>query len=107
MKKLILILGLGFLAAGCATIGTRFDSDVTQKIKAGVTTQADLKALLGEPNRVGVDDGDVTWTYLYYKLGLFRKQDEKDLYLRFDAAKTVKSFSFNSTFQEDKAKLAK
>lgn len=108
MKQAILAAGLALMTAGCATLGRNFDSGITARIQNGVTTQADLRSMLGAPDRVGVDDGDVTWTYLYSKVGIFRKnQEEKDLYLRFDASGKVKSFSFNSTFQEDKTKLAR
>jgi outer membrane protein assembly factor BamE (lipoprotein component of BamABCDE complex) len=108
MKKIVFAAGVALLAAGCATLGRNFDSGITARIQDGVTTQADLRSMLGEPDRVGVDDGDVTWTYLYSKVGVFRKyQEEKDLYLRFDAAGKVKSYSFNSTFLADKARLAK
>ncbi len=57
-----------------------------------------------EPYRTGIDDGDATSTWLHYRLRVFGEQDTRDLYVRFNGDRTVKSYSFNSNFPGDHEK---
>ena len=93
------------LLAGCMTMGKPFRATQVPLIEAGKTSSADLRAMFGEPQRTGLDDGDATETWLHYKLRLFGAQDTKDLYVRYGKDMRVKSYSFNSTFPEDSEAL--
>lgn len=60
------LLALIVLLAACATTGQTFDSSVVQGFKTGQTTQADVRAKLGEPQiKTSGEDGpgSSTWTY--------------------------------------------
>lgn len=99
--KLFLVIGLGTLLSGCMTLGRSFDVAKVKAIEIGKTTEADLKALFGEPYRTGIDDGDETATWMHYRLSLFGDQRTRDLYVRFQRDGKVKTYSFNSNVQED------
>ena len=60
------------------------------------------RRILGEPFRVGVDAGQATWTYGYYRYRLFGPTHTKDLVLYFNKNGTVSSFTFNTSFPEGK-----
>jgi len=98
MKRIsmVLVLGLGLLA-GCISIGHDFDSNKVAQIQIGVTTQAEVRQMFGDPWRTGVDSGDVTWTYASYSASITGKAQAKDLVIRFDAHGVVKSYSYNAT----------
>ncbi len=85
-----------FAAAGCATVGREFPSQRVHEIQIDQTTKGDLLAQFGRPYRRGIEDGDSTWTYVYYRLRLFGGQTRtRDLYVRFEDD-TVKSYTYNS-----------
>lgn len=86
--------------SGCATIGRPFLPERIAEIQRGRTTKADLLLMFGTPYRRGVDDGDSTWTYLHYKVKMFGEHvRSRDLYVRFDDAGKVTSFSYNSNME--------
>jgi len=99
-------LALGLLLGACASVfstGRDFPSPARDTIRNGTTTRADLTRLFGEPTQVGIEDGDPTWTWLY-----FRKGDldlTKQLTVRFQPDGVVKSYSFSSNFPEDMKSL--
>ena len=83
--------------AGCITVGRVFPTEAVPSIAIGTATQADIQRAYGAPFRTGVEDGDVTWTYLNYRLRLFGQPCTQDLVVRFGREGTVKSYSFNTT----------
>jgi len=83
--------------AACVTIGQPFPSQGVPKFGIGTTTQADIQKSYGSPFRTGVDGGDVTWTYVDYKLRMFGQQCTQDLVIHFNANGTVKSFAYNTS----------
>lgn len=83
-------------ATGCVSIGRPFPTYKVTSIVVGKTTQHDLVATYGQPYRTGVQDGDATWTYVDYRLSLLGEQQTSDLYVRFNADGTVKSYAFNT-----------
>lgn len=97
MKNLMKAAGLAaaMATAGCVTVGRPFPTDKIAEIKTGKTTQAEIVAAYGHPYRTGLEDGDTTWTYMMYKVSPFT-QSTKDLYVRFNADGTVKSYAFNT-----------
>jgi hypothetical protein len=90
---------------GCMTVGRPFPVDRVASLRVEQTTQADVRSLFGEPDRTGVDDGDETWTYLHYRLSVFGDQRTRDLYVRFGPDGRVRSYSFNSSLEEDRGVL--
>jgi hypothetical protein len=52
---------------GCMSVGTNIDTSKISKIKKGVTTEADLLNLFGEPNQQSVSGNGLQtmeWTYV-------------------------------------------
>jgi hypothetical protein len=100
-------LTLGTLSLqGCLTVGDDFTSEVTW-IQANKTTRKEIEAKVGEPFRVGYDTGLLTFTYGFYRYSVFRPTRTKDLTVRFNKDGTVNSYSFASSFDEDKNTIAK
>ena len=97
----LFLLVAGAHIASCATERREFSSD-TLWLKKGVTQQADVRMVLGEPNRVGDTDGTATWSYGYYKYKLIGTSLTKELKVYWNADKTLHSYSFSSSFPEDK-----
>ncbi|HRY28596.1 MAG TPA: hypothetical protein P5079_01015 [Elusimicrobiota bacterium] len=100
--RIVYLIGLAAFLAGCVTVGKPFPVGLVPAIEVGKTTQQALLRDFGEPARTGIDDGDETWTYMHYKVRLFGSQDTRDLYVRFHKDGTVKSYSFNSSLEEDR-----
>lgn len=101
MKPRLLVL---LLLAACATVGRNFDATSLSWLKAG-TPKAEVTGKLGAPLRVGSDAGVPTWTYGYYEYRAFGDSNNKDLVIRFNSDGTVKSYTLNTTFPAEKAKL--
>jgi len=84
--------------SACISIGRPFPGDVVAKaLDIGKTTQIDVEKTFGDPFRTGLQDGDLTWTYVNYKLRSFGDQCTQDLVVRFDARGIVKSYSYNTS----------
>ncbi|MBN1622515.1 MAG: outer membrane protein assembly factor BamE [Endomicrobiales bacterium] len=101
MKKILMVLLFLALFAGCATVGHDFDTSQVPKIQIGKTTQEDLRSMFGSPWRVGVEDGNQTWTYGKYKYRLFGESSTQDLVVRFDDNGVVTSFTYNTTEHQE------
>ena len=101
-RAMILTVLVSICLSGCMTVGANFPSEDFSWIVKGKTTRADAQRVLGEPFRVGVDSGQATWTYGYYRYRLFGPTYTKDLVLYFNKDGTVSSFNFNTSFPEGK-----
>lgn len=101
-RAMFLTLAASFVLPACMTVGANFPSEDFSWIVKGETTRADAQRILGEPFRVGVDSGQPTWTYGYYRYRLVGPTYTKDLVLYFNRDGTVSSFSFNTSFPEGK-----
>ncbi len=100
LAALVFALALG--SVSCASVfstGRDFPSPARDTIKSGTTTRAELVRLFGEPTQVGIDDGDPSWTWIYFKKG--DPDLTKQLTVRFRPDGAVKSYSFTSNFPED------
>jgi hypothetical protein len=53
--------------------------------------------MFGSPWRVGIEDGQRTWTYGNYSYVLFSEKKAKDLVVRFDDRDVVASYTFSTT----------
>ncbi len=87
--------------AGCASVGRDFPSDQVNQIEIGKTTQGQVRRAFGPPWRVGIEDGQETWTYGRYRYRLFGKSNTKDLVVRFNDQNIVASYSFNTTDHQE------
>ncbi len=81
----------------CATVGRPFPSVELDSLVIGQTQAPDVVRLFGQPWRIGVDDGQKTWTYGYYRYSLFGPARTKDLVIRFGPGDVVSSYSFSAT----------
>ena len=64
MKRLLILLCV-FLV-GCATMGTKLDTNIIDSIKEGVTTEAEVVELLGVPqSKIVTDSGNIQMLYVY------------------------------------------
>lgn len=87
----------------CATVGREFPVERVAAIKIGETTLEDIQQMFGQPWRIGIEDGQKTWTYGHYRYTAFGTDQTRDLVVRFDQqGKKVISYSFSSTYAEDK-----
>jgi len=101
ISNIYVLLGLTIIyiafSAGCATVGRDFPDSKVKEIKIGTTTESEIRTMFGPPWRVGIDDGQKTWTYGRYHYRLLGNRDAKDLVVRFDKHNVVASYSFNTT----------
>jgi hypothetical protein len=94
-------LALPLLASACVTVGRDFPVGPVSEIQIGTTTQADVQRMFGDPWRVGVENGQRTWTYGLYRYSVFAPARTRDLKIRFDSSGAVASYTFDSTDQGD------
>jgi hypothetical protein len=78
-------------------VGYDFPGDQVRKIQIGQTSKEDIRAMFGEPWRVGLEDGLATWSYGQYTYQMFSEKDAKDLIVRFGANNVVESYTYNTT----------
>ena len=101
MLRRTMVAALAALAIGCLTVGEDFAVGRVSHIQIGKTTQHEVRQMLGEPWRTGLEDGQRTWTYGYYKYNLLGASQTRDLVVRYDDKGLVRSYTFNSTYPED------
>ena len=104
MFRSVVMVAMAVMMVSCVTRGSNFSSR-TDWIKTNSTTRNDVAQQLGEPFLVGKSSGDQTWTYGYYLHRLFGGSRTKELKLYWNNDGTIKSYSFNSSFPEDKAAM--
>ncbi len=85
---------------GCITAGEAFQTKHVPDIEKGKTSQKQILQWFGTPDRYGVDDGEITWSYIYLKLSVFSQPIAKDLTVRFDKKGQVSSYSFTTSEDE-------
>jgi len=100
LKKLVLVVGM-LSVSGCVTNGEDFPSDL-EWVNMGATKKEDVRSLLGEPYSVGSSSGRQTWKYGFYRSKLLGKSMAKELKFYWDTDGTVKNFTFESSFPNDK-----
>lgn len=98
--QLILLSLITLIFSACFTTGSNFPSDLAW-IKKEQTSQKDVRMVLGDPFAVGNSGGTTTWTYVYYEFKMIGKRSHKELKFYWKDDRTVKHFSFNSSFRED------
>jgi outer membrane protein assembly factor BamE (lipoprotein component of BamABCDE complex) len=100
--KRFLVGGVILLLVGCASAGRNFNVTGVSQLSIGQTAKSDVMALFGSPWRTGIEDGRETWTYGHYKYSLFSDAKTRDLVLRFDPSGKVVSYTFNSSYPQDR-----
>ncbi len=91
------VFAVFLLSAGCATVGRDFPDELVSRITAHETTREQIRSMFGPPWRVGLEDGQRTWTYGRYRYSIFKDASTKDLVIRFDRKGVVSSYTFNTT----------
>lgn len=86
---------------GCVSVGNDFPVAPVQELEIGTTTRADVQRMFGDPWRVGIEDGQRTWTYAHYRWSLFGGAKTRDLKIRYDGRGVVRSYTFSSSDPED------
>lgn len=97
-KILTLALVSAALFAACVTTGKNFDIAHVREIHNKTTTKSQVQSWFGYPYMTGIDNGDEAWTYNFTK---DNGQLNKTLYIVFDKAGNVKSFTFSTSFPEE------
>lgn len=102
IKSKLGLLALGSIVAfGCVTRGQDFASDL-RWIKVKQTSKTEVSQRLGEPFQIGSTSGQETWTYGRYNYKLFGEAKTKEIKFYWSPDGKVDSYSFNSSFPEDK-----
>ncbi|WP_114417627.1 outer membrane protein assembly factor BamE domain-containing protein [Marinospirillum perlucidum] len=101
MKALFVGLGLVLLLDGCATVGQPYAEHKVNQLEVGETTRSEVEELFGAPWRVGLESGQQTWTYGYYRYSLFSDAQTSDLVVRYDEEGKVASYTYNRTTAAD------
>ena len=97
----LLPLVCGLLLAGCVSAGKDFNVHMVRQLHLNQTTRAQVEQMFGQPWRTGIEDGQQTWSYGFYRYGVSDTKS-RDLVIRFDENGTVTSYTFNSSYPEDK-----
>ena len=84
-------------SAGCATVGHEFPVEQVKMIQIDKTTKEEIRNMFGEPWRIGLEDGQETWSYGKYQYTMFSEKGAKDLVVRFTENDIVESYTFNTT----------
>jgi outer membrane protein assembly factor BamE (lipoprotein component of BamABCDE complex) len=94
MKRLTYFLGLFgilFILGGCGTTGENFDESRVDKIINGSTTASEVKHLLGQPLKKGIQNGKTVWIYEYNQYRSIGDDASKDIFITFDDNNIVSS----------------
>ena len=95
----IIVCSCLFYSAGCANynVGYDFPADQVRNIQTGKTSKEEIRRTFGEPWRVGLENGQETWTYGKYRYKGLQETDAKDLVVRFTEQDIVESYTFSTT----------
>lgn len=66
--KTVMLIGIALIMMGCASTGNKaiMNSDFMKSLQIGVTTKDEAKALLGEPQHTGSQQGGYNWEIWRY-----------------------------------------
>lgn len=102
VRGVLVALAASALLAGCITVGAEFPHAAISQLEPGKTTQSDVRDIFGDPIRVGVDDGQLEWSYANYRASLFGAFEGRDLVIKFDQeTNRVASYSYHTTHTAD------
>lgn len=91
--------------AACKSVGRQFPFEALDLVVVGETTAQEVRKIFGPPFASGLDNGNLTWTYVNYYVSLFGQIDARDLKFEFDERNRVRSYSFNTSHPDDLDKV--
>lgn len=104
MKRLIVVILLSILTIGCFTLGQKVDPATADRIKIGVTTEAQVTQILGKPfMRTKLGNGDVIYTYAWFRstanvmsfITGATDREKQNTYITFGPDNIVKDFTIS------------
>ena len=98
--NVLLLVWVAVGALACVTKGRNFPADLNW-IKKEKTSQKDVQMVLGTPFMVGSSSGVQTWSYGLYHYRIVGRSYVKELKLFWNDDKTVREYSFQSSFPAD------
>lgn len=93
------------LVSSCKSVGREFSHDQVDNIVIGETTLDEIREMFGDPNRVGRESGDLTWSYLDYYVSLFGKARTRDLKVTFNRQLVVTAYDYSTNVPEERSDL--
>lgn len=78
-------------------MGRSFPEERVTMIKIGQTSRDEIRTMFGEPWRLGMEDGQQTWTYGNYRYSVLGSRETSDLVVRFNKEGIVASYSYNTS----------
>jgi len=96
MRCVMLIISMetAWVLGGCGTVGKNFNESRTTNIANGITTQAEIKIIFGEPFKTGIQNGQPIWVYEHNRYNLINDDAFKDLVIVFGRNGVVQSHQF-------------
>ena len=91
------LLFLAFTMMSCATAGRSFSEAEVKNIQIGQTSRQDIRSMFGPPWRIGLENGQETWTYGHYRYSIASSSKSSDLVVRFDKKGVDSSYSYSTT----------
>jgi outer membrane protein assembly factor BamE (lipoprotein component of BamABCDE complex) len=89
------VLSLTLVTVACVTVGTKFDPERVNEIKACVTTEQQIRQWFGEPFNKGNVSGFKTFNYQYGRAVLGSLPDSQSLTIYFNNEGKVIDFALN------------
>jgi hypothetical protein len=86
---------------GCFSIEREFPTPTPGMIKNRVTTRAEMLTMVGPPVQAGLEDGNLTWTWLHVSGGAAGETLSKRLHVKFDERGVVKSYADSSSHPKE------
>jgi len=94
---LVFFVGIILISNGCGTVGKDFNISKVEGIVNGITTRSDIKKMLGEPFKIGIQNGQPIWVYEDHHYSIIREETSKDLIIIFSSDGIVQSYQFMSS----------
>jgi outer membrane protein assembly factor BamE (lipoprotein component of BamABCDE complex) len=101
MQRLAVAALALMLGACTSTLGTSFPGESVDEIRIGETRSEQIREMFGPPWQVGIEDGQVTWTYTFYHRPFSGRLEGRDLVVLFDDTGRVTSYRFHTTVGDE------
>jgi outer membrane protein assembly factor BamE (lipoprotein component of BamABCDE complex) len=101
MQRLAVATLALILAACASSVGTSFPAESVDEIRIGDTRTEEVRELFGPPWQVGIEDGQVAWTYSFYRQPAIGHVEGRDLVVLFDDSGHVISYRFHTTVGDE------
>jgi len=101
MQGLVVGALASILTACASTVGTSFPAESVDEIRIGDTRTEEIRELFGPPWQVGIEDGQVAWTYSFYHHPAIGRVEGRDLVVLFDDSGHVTSYRFQTTVGDE------